>query len=511
MDKIKSWITNHKLEFIILLLILLLGTFMRVFKINEYMTFLGDEGRDVIIVRRLLTEAHPPLIGPGTSIGNMYLGPLYYYLMAIPLLIANFNPVGPALFIAILGTITIYLLWFVVRKWFPTNKTNYGALAASFLYAISPVIIIYSRSSWNPNIMPFFSLLAIYAIWNVWVNKKFKWLIVAAISFAFVLQSHYIGLLLLPVIIITWFLAFLKVKNKRNCFIYSLISLVLFILLMSPLAIFDFRHNFINFNAIKIFFTERQATVSIKPWNAIPLMWPTLNMISADLVAAKNMAIGIFISIIFAISFVIVYLFKKEKYDEKKISIILILTMWLGFALIGFGLYKQHIYDHYFGFIFTTPFIIIGGLIQYFISKKKVIFYLLAVISISSLTIINFANSPLKFAPNKQLERAQVVARKVKEISSNEKFNFAIIAENNYDSAYRYFLNLDKAMVIDIDPQNTKDTITNQLIVVCEKEKSKCDPTHNPKAEIANFGWSKIEKEYDNVFGATIFKLVHSK
>src|SRR5258708_5541648 len=117
MKKIIGWIKNHKVEFGILILILLVGAFSRLYKIDGYMTFLGDEGRDVIIVRRLLVEHHPPLIGPGTSIGNMYLGPAYYYMMAVPLFLTNFSPVGPAIFIALLGLITIFFLWYVTRQW----------------------------------------------------------------------------------------------------------------------------------------------------------------------------------------------------------------------------------------------------------------------------------------------------------------------------------------------------------------------------------------------------------
>ena len=71
--KIKNWVRENPAEFWILLAILLIGAFCRLYKIDQYMTFLGDEGRDVIIVRRLLTQLHPPLIGPGTSIGQMYL------------------------------------------------------------------------------------------------------------------------------------------------------------------------------------------------------------------------------------------------------------------------------------------------------------------------------------------------------------------------------------------------------------------------------------------------------
>src|SRR5258708_4296948 len=454
------------------------------------MTFLGDEGRDVIIVRRLLIEHHPPLIGPGTSIGNMYLGPAYYYMMAIPLLIANFNPVGPAIFIAIVGVISIYFVWYITRQWFPSNKINSGALVAAFLYAISPVIIIYSRSSWNPNIMPFFSLATVYFMWRVWARSEnsqaYKWLIVVGISFACVLQSHYLGLLLLPVIGILWIFALLlsiKKQVSKSFIIYSIISFIAFLILMSPLAIFDFRHNFINSNAMKAFFTNREQTVSVLPWKAVPLIWTNFTNITSDLVGAKNLNLGLLIAGIISIAFIYVGFFKKEKYNFKSVSVIIALCLWLGFALIGLGLYKQHIYDHYYGFIFTAPYIILGGIIEYVLSNKKLrsIAIVLIFIFVLVLTIENLSLSPLRQSPNKQLERARIVSKKIEEISNGQRFNFALIADSNYESAYRYFLDIDHAKVIDIDRENTKDTVTPQLMLVCAKLQEKCDPTHNPK------------------------------
>lgn len=512
MGKIKSWTVEHKVEFIILLAILLIGVFMRLYKISGYMTFLGDEGRDVIIVRRLLIEHHPPLIGPGTSIGNMYLGPAYYYMMAIPLMVANFSPVGPAVFIAILGIVTIFFVWWVVREWFPAydEQTQWGALLAALLYAISPVIIIYSRSSWNPNIMPFFSLATVYFMWRVWQKNEIKSLVVVGASFAFVLQSHYLGLLLGPVLGILWVLSYLRVESKKKFIVYSIISSILFLALMSPLAIFDFRHNFINSKAIIAFFSDRQSTVSIVPWKAIPGIWPILTNITIDLVGAKEMLPGMVIALIVGLYFIYEYFFKKVQYDSKKVSIILVITLWLGFGLLGMALYKQHIYDHYFGFVFTVPFIILGELAQMvFTNKKFFLLKILFVIGFVIMVFVDFQNSPLLSVPNMQLQRAQFVAGKVIEFSNGQRFNFALIADSNYDSAYRYFLDLDKAKVVDIDLQNTKGTITDQLIVVCERVKEKCDPTHNPKTEVAAWGWSKIVNEWDNVYGVTIYKLGH--
>lgn len=491
----KNWVKNNKVEFAILIAILLLASFLRLYKIAGYMTFLGDEGRDVMIVRRIFTELHPPLIGPGTSIGSMYLGPLYYYMMAPALLIANFSPVGPAVMIAVLGVITVFFVWYVGREWFG----RFAATIAALFYAISPTVIIYSRSSWNPNIMPFFSLLCIYSIWKVWKEHSFKWLIVLGISYAFCLQSHYLGFLLLPTLGIYWFLT----KRNKEFWHYSLISLILFLVLMSPLVIFDIRHGWHNFAAIKTFFTVRQSTVSLRPWNAIPNIWPIFKDVITRLPAGRSVTGGVILAVVTI--FAVLLTFKKLKRNPAFYMIL----VWMGFGFLGLGLYKQHIYDHYYGFFFTAPFLLLGAIASQISKIKYQILKIFFIFTLLILILMNFYNSPLKSPPNMQLARAISVSRKVIEISSGERYNFALIAENNYDSGYRYFLDLWKSKVVTIDAQNTKETITDQLIVVCEKPVEKCDPTHNPKAEVANFGWSKIENSWQD-YGVNIFKLIHT-
>jgi len=174
-SKIKRWIKENRFEAVTLLIILLIGAYLRLYKIDEYMTFLGDEGRDAIVVRRLIVDFDPILIGPRTSIGDMYLGPLYYYMMAPALALSFLSPVGPAVMIALLGIVTIFFVWWVGREWFPSahsakaqgrleqgrkaprsGQVSVAGLIAASLYAISPTVIVLSRNSWNPNIMPFF-------------------------------------------------------------------------------------------------------------------------------------------------------------------------------------------------------------------------------------------------------------------------------------------------------------------------------------------------------------------
>lgn len=503
---------NYK-ELTVLFVILLVGGFFRLYKIGEYMTFLGDEGRDAIIVRRFLVDFDLMLIGPGTSVGNMYLGPLYYYFTSIGLWLANFSPVGPSIQIAILGILTIAFVYWVGREWFSKRA---GAIAAG-LYAIAPTTIIFSRSSWNPNIMPFFSLLCVYSVWRAWKKNQYGWLIVCAISFAFVMQSHYLGLLLTPVIAIFWTMIFFgSTANSDEIddsapvtkFIkMSFVSLVVFLFLMSPLLIFDIRHGWINFTAMKDFFSDSQKTVSINPWSALPKIPAMLNNISTRLLAGRMESLGKIIVAFVSIPSILLLLGRKKLHTNEA-SGFTTLTIWMAVGLIGLGFYKYQIHDHYLGFLFTAPFLFVGGFLDGISDNLSKIGKVVLVVACGFIVYVNLANNPLKYPPNRQMQRAQQVAEKIGVEAKGEPFNLAVLAERNYEDGYGYFLEKNGFDILHADTWDT-NTISNQLFVVCEKEKEKCDPTHSPKAEVANFGWSEIESTWE-VMGVTIYKLIHS-
>lgn len=505
---IKNWIKENPAEFWILVAVLVIGAFFRIYRIDQYMTFLGDEGRDVIIVRRIFTELHPPLIGPGTSVGGMYLGPLYYYMMAIPLLVAGFSPVGPSVMVALLGVATIAFVWWVGRNWFG----KWAGIIAAVLYSISPTTIIFSHSSWNPNIMPFFAILSVYSVWKVWIKRKFNWLIVLGISLAFVLQSHYLGLLIIPTIFIFWFLTFRDLSKKKDSgpFIKkSVIGLASFFVLMSPLLIFDIRHDFMNTKAIYKFFVERRVNFSSSPMSAIPQIPQIFNLINKSLIAGKNSMAAAASSVVMALG--IVYLFVESFIKRKNFKIkaeYWLLISWFGFGLLGFGIYKQNIYDHYFGFLFPVPFLLIGIFISKLISKS-LFAKIFGLAFLTYLVAVSLMGNPLRNDPNRLMERSMKVSRLVLDNVGGKPFNLAVIAERNYEDGYRYFLELWGGNILRAD-RGEPLTVSDQLIVICENNPATCDPTHSPKAEVANFGMTKIDRQWE-VEGVIIYKLVHTK
>jgi 4-amino-4-deoxy-L-arabinose transferase-like glycosyltransferase len=447
-----------------------------------------------------------------TSIGNMYLGPLYYYLILPSMVVSRLSPVGPAVFVALLGVVTVGLVWLIGKEWFG----RLAGLTAAFLYAIAPIVIVHSRSSWNPNVMPFFSLLSIYGIWRVWQKHEFYWLPVLGMALSFALQSHYLGLLLFPTIGLFWLLTLVKIWRegtlRRKFLIHSLLFfLIITILTVAPLVWFDLRHNFINFNAFKAFFTVRQGTVNLKIYKGIPMFWKLISMVFTRLTAGKDenwgekIALGVFAVLI------LISIFETKKKGWRKFlpenQALLLVLVWLIVALLGLTNYKQHIYDHYFGFFFAVPFLLIGFAIER-LWKWSWAGRLLALATLIILVSLAIKNSPLKEPPGNQLSRTEAVSRFILDKSEGKPFNLALIAERNYDEAYAFFLELWKAPLLRIEPLKANETIAEQLFVICEQ--LPCEPIYSPKAEIAMFGWSKVKDKWE-VDGVEVYKLIHNR
>ncbi|MFZ5366013.1 MAG: ArnT family glycosyltransferase [Patescibacteria group bacterium] len=491
-------------------IILLIASILRLYRISDYMTFLGDEGRDALVWLRMVRDGKFTLIGPMTSIGNMYLGPLYYYLM-LPFFVLFFlSPVGPAVGVALFSLATIFLLWWIGRKWFDEKV----GLIAALLYAISPVVIIYSRSSWNPNVMPFFSLLTIWGVWQFWQKGNFFWLPGVGITLSFALQSHYLGLLLIPVVLAFQTVTLLNLFKKKQelkkfILLFAICYLLFAILTILPLVWFDLRHNFLNYQSFHKFFTERQTTVNLKIYKAIPNLWPLWEMMVTRLLVAKEIVWGK-ITALGLILGAVLFLWRSDllrgRTSSGRRALVLILT-WLVVGFLGMGLYKQHIYDHYFGFLFPALFLLAGVVLGELLSQKK-IRKVAFVICLLLLVILNFKNSPLRDPPNFQLKRVREVDQKIMVESENLPFNLGLIAKQNYDAGYSFFLELWRRKPVAIEPLKAKETITGQLFVICEDPV--CEPINHPKAEIANFGWSRIDKEWE-IAGVKLFKLVHTQ
>ncbi|MBA3723904.1 MAG: glycosyltransferase family 39 protein [Candidatus Levybacteria bacterium] len=506
---------------IIALIVILLGAaFLRLYRVSDYMTFLGDEGRDVLVVKGIL-EGNLTLLGPRASAGDFFTGPVYYYMMTPFLWLSQYDPVGPAIMVGLFGVATVFLIYLVGKNMFNER----AGLIAAALYAVSPLVLQYSRSSWNPNTLPFFSLLTMYVLYKaITTARSWKYYILTGFLLGICIQLHYISLFLavavaISLFIMNWYLNG-KIKVLQTITYYLQIFLG-FLIGFSPFIAFEFRHDFQNTKAISTFVTNDTVQNGYATYNAFyepiadvffrtfaRLVFAFPNPVEYPLFPLLGLQLAGLVIIIMAIAAIAMLFKHKNKFA------VMLLFVWLIVGILLFGLYKKPIYDYYLVFMFPLPFLLMGYLLAKVSELKKGKFMYGALITgivVVSLLLVNIANNPFTKPPNKQKDQVKNIAEFIISKLDNKPFNFALITPGNSDHAYRYYLEIMGRRPITIEtPAVDPDrrTVTDQLIVVCEERG--CKPLGHPLYEVAGFGPATSVGDW-KLPSVEVYKLVHYK
>lgn len=420
------------------LLILILGIFLRFYRLPQTMQFLGDQGRDALIVRRMLIEQHPALIGPVTSVGNMYLGPFYYYFMLFPLMLTYPDPTGPALAVAVVGVITLWLIYKLGKQMVGVR----AAIFACILFAISPLVLTFSRFSWNPNIVPLFSLLFFWHTFQALKGKDKAWIFVG-LWFAILIQLHYITLILLGVAGIVWLgklIEQIKAKKVRRDFIIStLLAVFIFLASLIPLVVFDVRHDYINSKAFSSFFSGDQKHFSVATsvtgrlvTNLTIFVRNFTGIFSFQLTSWKKL-LGFLVILVPSM----VLFFKQRTHSAGERFLFLSFV----FCVFGLSFYSSTLYDHYLVFMFPVVVIILGIILSSIWELKWLRpIVLLVLVGAAVLSYLHY--------PGKQQLGYNIFMMKraageiVKRIPQDEKYNIFLFSPSGdvQGMNYRYFL-----------------------------------------------------------------------
>lgn len=515
---------KRKFHLLLLAGILIFAGFLRIYKISDYMTFLGDEGRDVLVAYNIL-HGQFTLLGPTSSVGGFFLGPIYYYFMTPFLWLFNYDPVGPAVMVALFGVATVWLVYKIGSEFFD-KKTG---LIAAFLYSISPLVIAYSRSSWNPNLMPFFSLLNLYILYKAIKRNNIFLFIFSGILFGITMQLHYVALFLVVILVV--YIAFARTlfSREKNFLVNIIYNYALFfigfIVGISPFLAFEVRHGFPNERSIFNFilysgetgtngkFFDTVGNVFFRIFGRLLTNFPPPEQVG--IAAHLNITIWYFATILLGLASVFVFiLYFKEAAKRRDVNFLRLslLFIWFFLGILIFGFYKKPIYDYYFGFIFPLPFLLVGNLISTIYDSSaflKIKGKAIAIVILLVLVGINLWGIPFRFSANKQKDQAEKISNFVLSKTEGKPFNFALITLGNSDHTYRYFFKLEgKDPVVIQNPQldPKRESVTNQLLVICEDPN--CQPLGNSLWEVAGFGRAEISGVW-NVSVVKVYKLTH--
>ncbi|MBI3559267.1 glycosyltransferase family 39 protein [Candidatus Gottesmanbacteria bacterium] len=459
----------------LLLLIFILAAILRFYHLPEYVRFLGDEGRDVLVVKRMIVDHQWTLLGPTASVGGFYTGPVYYYFMAPFLWLWRLDPVGPAVMAALFGLGTVVLIYFFTKN----LAGERAGLVAAFLMAISPKMVEISRFSWNPNPVPFFAILTFLFL----SRQKKIFTLLAGICLGILYQLHYTDLIFFPIVGLMSFLVFPLKEIPRRW----LLLLGGFVLGDSPFLFFEIRHGFPNTRTVWEFII-RGTNVAPRSPNLIWLFYDRSRILFETMFKTTSPILQLF----YFGSLVALFL-KRSK----------IVLVWFLVGALGIGFYRGQILEHYYGYLYPLPFILLGLLFE------KVNNKFFTVAGLAVLTLFSVKSLYFWQPPNNLIQQTKSIDEIILSLFQLKPYNFALASPGNSDHAYRYFLEIWGRSPVtiqnsEIDP--LRKTVTDQLIVVCEQ---KCSPLGNPLWEVAGFGRAEIFQEVTGPAGIKIYKLIH--
>lgn len=236
---------SSKKSFFIFLGILLIGAFLRFYKLDwgEGYFFHPDEYHIARAVGRLnfSNNLNPELFSYGsftvyliyfTKLFLNFINPLFIALN--PILIGRF-------YSALFSTLTIIITFLIAKQVF-NNK--FYTLICAFLIALTPGLIQQAHYTTPESILTFWLFLTLY-LWILWLNKKgAKYIYLSAISLGIAAGTKIVAITFLPILLALPFVNLKKITIKEilKRFIpvpLSLIALASAYLLTFPYSLID--------------------------------------------------------------------------------------------------------------------------------------------------------------------------------------------------------------------------------------------------------------------------------
>lgn len=326
----------NKYVWIIFLLILAVGLYLRFYNIESIFTFGWDQGRDAWIVKEI-TEGKFTLIGPRTGVGHMHLGPIYYYLLVPFFYLTNFDPMASNYFNILINVVNYVIIFYVTKKLF----NNYLGIFVIAIYTCSNYLIVVNQVPWNVTAMPGISALIFYSLYRS-VQGHCKWIFVAWTLSGLFFHLHFTAIFL-PVINL---LSLLVAKDKRKVIKYSILSIPLYLIWFLPNIIYEIQTNS-DSGMIKNFFNDYYIGFHLRfMLHRLP---DALIQFSAILYLKffKN------IIVVFPLLFALFIFFEKER-KIKKFGYLI--SLWFLVPLFGFTIYGGPLSDYY--FLFSVPMVL---------------------------------------------------------------------------------------------------------------------------------------------------------
>ncbi len=240
-----------KSEWILFCLVIALGIFVRSYHFSDWLHFEIDQSYDTRLVSPGVENgiSSLPLLGPTAGGGRtLRLGPAFYYLEYLSAKVFGNTPSGHAGIVLVLSLLSLPLFYLLCRRYF----SRYLALSLLAIFSVSLYMVLYSRFSWSPNVLPFFMMLIMYALLrSVSFDEKRRevWFLTAVAAVAIITQIHFNAFFIVPPVVAI----FLMIKRPRFGWQTWLSAVAIVLVVYAPVIISDIKMNGQN----TMYFVER--------------------------------------------------------------------------------------------------------------------------------------------------------------------------------------------------------------------------------------------------------------
>lgn len=353
------------------LLILILGTFLRFYRLEQNLIFNGEMGYDYLTIKGYLDKGEIPLIGPRTSHEWFFIGPLFYWIFGILLSITKWSVLSGAVFMAVIGGVSVVFCYLAIRDLFGQKV----GIISSYLLAISPLWISLAREARFNSItsLLFFPFLY-HLVKSIQNGGKDLFLLgfILGVMFSFFPSP----ILLLPSTFAVLFVYMDKLvkKNLLNGLIGLTIPLV-------PYLIYNATHNF-------------EILLNLAKWIPYRILgflglYPKNNA-SSEVIASNVTGLYSFFqeswiwqnNILVLILFISVGIFilKTKKTLELKVLLLIFIVSYIGLFVHGSPP------KHYYLVMFPVPIIFLSILIEKLVERSRVFVFII----LAGVSLINF-------------------------------------------------------------------------------------------------------------------------
>jgi hypothetical protein len=410
-----------KPEYFFLLFIFVAFVFTRFYNLDKRIIFGWDQEQFSTQIKDIIINHNFTLIGPRvTNDLGFFLAPFLTYFLVPLYLITNLHP-----FALFYWTIIVNLLFFIVS--FIALKRLFSATHAIWFLALWTINFqahIYDMIPWWPQIIPLGVMitLLLFSYLKEKSDKWYLWIILGIIQGIFC-NMHFQFVF---IFFFSTLLSFFILRKNKNFLKYFFIYIASFLIMFTPLIIFDLRNDFLNTNLFLNFFIKGTDDSPKNIFSWIPVF---ANFIQPFSMIRDNV---ISISFFITITAILLYLFKRSSTFNR--SLFLSLFIMTLITAVSFSYYGKRPSEYY--FMFFLPVILIG-LIEFLQTiKNRAIMYLIFIFFL----VVNIQKLKENIQPSYGgLYYKEAVVKYIKEQYSNKKFNISYNGVS-VDHGFKYLL-----------------------------------------------------------------------